>query len=103
MTELRHDAVSDRLVIIAPGRGARPHTLFALEPESERGAAACPFCPGNEGMTPPEIARSPSGEPGGAGADRAGGAGWRIRVFPNLYPIADAHDVIVLSPDHDRS
>jgi UDPglucose--hexose-1-phosphate uridylyltransferase len=26
-----------------------------------------------------------------------------VRAFPNLYPIVDAHEVVVLSPDHDRS
>jgi UDPglucose--hexose-1-phosphate uridylyltransferase len=56
-------------------------------------------------MTPPEIARTGEGEPGTPG--------WRVRVFPNLYPFAGgpdagsgatgAHEVVVLSPDHDRA
>ena len=64
----------------------------------------CPFCPGHESETPPEVARI------GDGAGE--GPGWRVRAFPNLYPIvggadADAgatgaHEVVVLSPDHDR-
>lgn len=41
-------------------------------------------------MTPPEVFRT-------GGADRAQ---WRVRVVPNLYPITDAHEVVILSPDH---
>ena len=29
--------------------------------------------------------------------------GWRVRAFPNLYPTVDTHEVVVLSPDHQRS
>ncbi len=42
-----------------------------------------------------------------------GEPGWRVRVFPNLYPIVGgsdagagatgAHEVVALSPDHDRA
>jgi UDPglucose--hexose-1-phosphate uridylyltransferase len=46
-------------------------------------------------MTPPEITRTP------VGPDSA--HEWRTRVFPNLYPITNAHEVVVLSPDHNRS
>jgi UDPglucose--hexose-1-phosphate uridylyltransferase len=94
MSELRHDAVSDRLVIVAEARGARPHTLTAAR-DDDRGAEHCPFCPGHEDWTPPETTRTGDGRPGSAG--------WRVRVFPNLYPITDAHEVVVLSPDHDRT
>src|SRR6266545_1208093 len=55
--------------------------------------AKCPFCPGNEHLTPPEIARVGSR-----------GQGWRVRVFDNRYPIVPgAHEVVVISPDHHRS
>jgi UDPglucose--hexose-1-phosphate uridylyltransferase len=94
MTELRHDLVSDRLVVVAEARGSRPHTLSAA-PDEDRGPESCPFCPGHESMTPPEIARTGDGPPGSPG--------WRVRVFPNLYPITDAHEVVVLSPDHTRA
>jgi UDPglucose--hexose-1-phosphate uridylyltransferase len=71
----------------------------------------CPFCPGNEEETPPEIARYPDG------------ATWNVRVVPNLFaalgseagnghgaasqalfqeiPGAGSHEVIVESPRHD--
>ncbi len=53
MPELRKDAITDRWVIIATERGKRPHD-FVVEPEVTRGGF-CPFCPGNEHTTPPEI------------------------------------------------
>jgi UDPglucose--hexose-1-phosphate uridylyltransferase len=123
--ELRHDPVTGRTVIVAPARDARPHTAPALtggrlteDGMSEGGTSeggpthaepvapsVCPFCPGNEYATPPEVARTGGGE--------ANEPGWRVRVVPNLYPIVDgtdptartagAHEVIVLSPDHGRS
>jgi UDPglucose--hexose-1-phosphate uridylyltransferase len=46
-------------------------------------------------MTPPEIART--------GGESGAPHEWRARVFPNLYPVTDAHEVVVISPDHDRS
>ena len=94
MSQLRHDPLSGRDVIVAAGRAARP-TTFAPRAEADTGLAACPFCPGHEAETPPEVARIGGGEPNGPG--------WMVRAFPNLYPIVDAHEVVVLSPDHDRS
>jgi UDPglucose--hexose-1-phosphate uridylyltransferase len=95
MTDVRRDPLSGRLVIVAAGRAARPHTLVAREPDGDRGKDECPFCPGHESMTPPELARTGPGDPGEPG--------WRTRVFPNLYPVSDGHEVVVLSPDHHRS
>ncbi|MFI5046762.1 MAG: DUF4921 family protein [Acidimicrobiia bacterium] len=104
-TELRRDPVTGRLAIVAAGRAARPHTVAAEAAELDAGPEHCPFCPGHEEMTPPEVCRT------GPGA--SGKPGWRVRVVPNLYPIvgdnhsapgADgAHEVVVLSPDHRAS
>lgn len=55
----------------------------------------CPFCPGNEEDTPPEVYRVGEGEP-----DKEG---WRIRVVPNLFPIADIHEVVIHSTSHDKN
>lgn len=55
----------------------------------------CPFCPGNEADTPPEVYRMGDGS-----ADRPG---WTVRVVPNLFPITDIHEVIIHSPDHDKN
>ncbi|MFI5052866.1 MAG: hypothetical protein ACHQDE_00770 [Acidimicrobiia bacterium] len=105
MPELRRDALSGQEVIVAAGRAARPTTFGASPGDASTASDRCPFCPGNESMTPPELARTGVGEPGSPG--------WQVRVFPNLYPIVggpDAgpgttgeHEVMVLSPDHTRS
>src|SRR3989344_2902490 len=55
----------------------------------------CPFDEGNEADTPPEVYRIGGGE-----KDKPG---WQIRVFPNLFPITDIHEVIVHSPDHEKN
>jgi UDPglucose--hexose-1-phosphate uridylyltransferase len=70
--------ITDDPVILAPDREQRPNVFEG---------APCPFCPGAEGQTPPEIARD--GEP------------WRIRVFPNRYPPTEHAEVIVESATHD--
>jgi len=92
-------------VLLAPGRAARPHTFPPARGDAGATPADCPFCPGHEQMTPPEVCRTGSGAPDTPG--------WRVRVVPNLYPIvggADAepgatgaHEVAVLSPAHGRS
>ncbi len=53
MPELRKDPIISRWVIISTERGKRPHD-FVVEPEVTKGGF-CPFCPGNEHTTPPEI------------------------------------------------
>jgi UDPglucose--hexose-1-phosphate uridylyltransferase len=103
--ELRRDALTGRWVLLAPGRAARPHTFSPPAPDAPTTVADCPFCPGNEAMTPPEVERT-----GGGAPDTPG---WRVRVVPNLYPIVGgpdagpgatgAHEVVVLSPAHGTS
>jgi UDPglucose--hexose-1-phosphate uridylyltransferase len=101
-SELRHDRLGGRTVIVAAGRAARPHQFTTAPDETRTGD--CPFCPGHEESTPPEIARTGDGAPGTPG--------WRVRVFPNLFPIVGgdagpgttgAHEVVALSPDHAAS
>jgi UDPglucose--hexose-1-phosphate uridylyltransferase len=100
MSELRDDSLTGVRVIVAPGRSTRPDTFRAQAPLSPAAVASCPFCAGNEHETPPEVARTGSGQPDTPG--------WRVRVVPNKYPIvgeglAGTHEVIVLSPAHNRS
>jgi UDPglucose--hexose-1-phosphate uridylyltransferase len=97
---MRHDALTDRHVIVAAERAARPETFRRTVEPTTALAPDCPFCPGHEHETPPEVARLGVGE--------ADGPGWTLRVVPNLYPIVGgsvggAHEVVVLSPAHDRS
>jgi len=78
---IRRNRITGDGVLVAPARAQRPNAsgFDAVE--------VCPFCPGHENETPPEVAHD--GEP------------WRIRVFPNKYPASDDHEVIVESADHD--
>jgi UDPglucose--hexose-1-phosphate uridylyltransferase len=100
MPELRVDPLTGTPVILAPGRASRPDThRGGVASDAARAAAPnCPFGPGNEHLTPPEVFRTGEGAPDTPG--------WRARVVPNLYPIVGgelpgAHEVVVLSPDHD--
>jgi UDPglucose--hexose-1-phosphate uridylyltransferase len=77
---IRKTPITGDPVLLAPDRVERPDVYEG---------AACPFCPGAEAETPPEIARD---------ADP-----WRVRVFPNKYPATDHHEVIVESPRHDET
>ena len=55
----------------------------------------CPFCAGSESDTPPEVFRIGEGE--------KNKPGWQVRVFANLFPITDIHEVVVHSPDHEKN
>lgn len=74
-------------ILVAPERASRPHAFGG----DESGAELCPFCAGNEALTPAEVAR----------VEREGS--WLARAFPNKYPAAEAHEVIVESPAHDAT
>jgi UDPglucose--hexose-1-phosphate uridylyltransferase len=111
MAELRRSEIRGEWVAIAAGRAQRPMVVEPTEPlASDRGADACPFCAGNESMTPPEICRV-------GGSDGA----WRVRVVPNRFPVlagcegghrllpsgllqcregSGAHEVVIETPDH---
>lgn len=113
MPELRYDPIQKRWVIIASERGSRPED-FAVknEPPPE---GFCPFCEGNEGKTPPEIAAVRAN---GSGPNQPG---WQVRVVPNKFPAlriegnmdrkgigvydrmngVGAHEVIIETPQHN--
>ncbi|UCE20059.1 MAG: galactose-1-phosphate uridylyltransferase [Gemmatimonadota bacterium] len=78
MPELRHDPLQKRWIIIATERAMRP-TDFEVceEPQKEN---TCPFCEGNESMTPPEILayRDEGTQPNEPG--------WTVRVISNKFP-----------------
>jgi UDPglucose--hexose-1-phosphate uridylyltransferase len=115
LPELRKDPVTGRWVIIATERSRRPSDFFR-QPVVTQGTRFCPFCPGNEQKTPPEVlAFRASGHPNGPG--------WTVRVVPNKFPalrvegdlerqgegIYDrmtgigAHEVIIETPEHQAS
>lgn len=85
------DVRTQRWVVIAQSRIGRPQSSVSPSPVK---ISACPFCYGNESLTPPETYRIGDGE-----KDQAG---WKVRVVPNKYPITDIHEVIIHSPDHEK-
>ncbi len=88
MPETRFDPITETTVIVAPERLSRPQVLTKDLPDGcvpPKGTsrvptaeptidAACPFCLGNEALTPQEIAAYPPGK------------AWQVRVVPNRYP-----------------
>ncbi len=110
MSELRHDPVQKRWVIVSSDRGLRPGD-FEPPPGEPSHDATCPFCTGNEPHTPGEIWR------------HTNGSDWSVRVVPNRFPAlavegtldraahghydtirgVGAHEVIVESPDHNAT
>ncbi len=115
MIELRRDPVTGRWVIISTQRALRPSDLTFNEPRGEDGP--CPFCYGNEHMTPNEILAY---RPDGSKRDEPG---WTLRVVPNRFPAlrvegelnkegvgmydkmsgVGAHEVIIETPEHEKS
>jgi UDPglucose--hexose-1-phosphate uridylyltransferase len=87
------DPIGGHSVVFAPERASRPVTLGAAG-----GTQTCPFCPGNEAQTTPEVfALRADGSP-------PNGPGWKLRVVTNKYrigPPAATQEVIIETPEHD--
>jgi UDPglucose--hexose-1-phosphate uridylyltransferase len=114
MPELRHNVLTREWVVIATERAKRPED-FAKKKKEKKVLPAhvptCPFCPGNEKMTPPETYVVPDT------------GSWRVRVTPNKFAALSyegerrrwiqgirrtvsgvgIHEVIVETPDHSKS
>jgi len=111
MSEIRRDRLHDHYVLIAPERMRRPDTLYVNASSTSKNT--CPFCEGNEAMTPPEIDAVRNNHPNENG--------WSVRVIPNLYKVVQieledhskmdgmfesrpglgAHEIIIDTPCHD--
>ena len=117
MPQLRQDPTTKEWVIIAAERSKRPHdfikakTLIEKPPYKED----CPFCQGNEHLTPHESLAYRSGGP-------ADSKGWWVRVIPNKFPALSPagslereeegffrmmdgvgiHEVVIESPIHNQ-
>lgn len=104
--EIREDPVSGTRVIIAESRAARPQWTQGNPPAEA--APLCPFCPGQEHLTPPGREYFPDDQ-----------QAWQVRVVPNLYPAVEwpapqrncgyqpgadpasgTHEVIIETPEH---
>jgi UDPglucose--hexose-1-phosphate uridylyltransferase len=80
---IRRNPLTGEPILFAPARAERPRAFDRDE------LARCPFCPGHERDTPPELAHH--GEP------------WRVRVFPNKYPSIEGAEIIVEAARHDAT
>ncbi|MFC1556830.1 DUF4921 family protein [candidate division KSB1 bacterium] len=116
MPELRKDPILGRWIIISTRRAARPNDFKNIIPRTTL-KGACPFCMGNEEMTPPNILTIPEDAKNGENGT------WRVRVVSNKYPalriegnlnkmgdgIYDrmngigAHEVVIETPRHELS
>ena len=121
MPILRQEPLRGEWVIIATERARRPETFASPEKKVKTSPAAkvdsCPFCMGNEHMTPPEVLayRDDSAQPNTPG--------WSLRIIPNKFPALEpgdnggepfvchyfescpgygVHEVIIETPDHNR-
>ena len=116
MSILRQDPTTKDWVVIATDRGKRPDDFQKTVAESALPGhdSACPFCPGQESLTPPEIIRYPHDS----------SLDWRLRVVPNKYAAVGLnvepyrkeeghffremggvghHEVIIETPQHNQS
>ena len=116
MPELRKDPITGRWVVVSTERQKRPND-FILHKATVIGREHCPFCPGHEAMTPPEVLAYRAHDSG------ANGRGWDLRVVPNRFPALrvegtldregegmfdrmsgiGAHEVVIEHPDHDKT
>ncbi|MCX7925144.1 MAG: DUF4931 domain-containing protein [Fimbriimonadales bacterium] len=120
MPEIRWDLITEERVIIATERSRRPHDFkksdTPAEPKPEQ-VANCPFCVGNETLTPPEV---DAFREVGTAPDTPG---WWVRVVPNKFPalapegdlkpresgiytFADGvgvHEVLIETPKHNET
>ncbi len=113
MSEMRFNPITLDWVVMAPDRALRPddfHGVAEAHPARPAHRDDCPFCTGNESMTPGETARisAPDGS-------------WLVRAFPNKFSVFDpgcelqrkkngtfrsmaaagVHEVVVEHPRHD--
>lgn len=111
MSEIRLDRIHNQYVLIAPERLHRPNVSTNIKKVSAK--VTCPFCEGNEELTPQEVFAVRSNE--------ANTPGWSTRVVPNLYkavqvelddiskrdgmfeyiPGVGAHEILIDSPCHE--
>ncbi|MDO8528193.1 MAG: galactose-1-phosphate uridylyltransferase [Deltaproteobacteria bacterium] len=113
MVELRKHPLLDCWVILNSERAKRPgSTKF---PSIAKSGGSCPFCEGNEAITPPEVFVLRK-------EGLANGKGWRVRVVPNKFAMLQngekaetlsdgfyqsmqgigKHEVVIETPLHDK-
>jgi len=113
MPELRYNVITREWVVIATERAKRPDQFKRKEEKKSLPAydPKCPFCPGNEAMTPPATYVLPED------------SSWRVRVTPNKFAALSyegerkrivqgvrrtvtgvgIHEVMVETPTHNKT
>lgn len=114
MAELRRDPIVGRWVIVDTDHPNTPQD-YECEIHAQKGGS-CPFCYGNESMTPPEIESIRDLH------TQANTPGWQVRVVPNKFPAlkiegdidkrglgiydlsngVGAHEVLIGTPYHNK-
>jgi UDPglucose--hexose-1-phosphate uridylyltransferase len=116
VSEIRQDPTTEEWVIVARERVKRPNDFVRQQPRRELPAfsLSCPFCLGNESMTPPQTLLY----------QKRDDNSWQVRAFPNKFAALSpsgittrnikgdffteikgvgVHEVIVETPIHNRS
>lgn len=115
MAQLRRDPITRMWVVITNDHPKGPSDYLPFKPPYQlpEPEGPCPFCPGHEALTPPEIYS--------VGKEKE--KGWEVRVIPNKYPFfriegefdrrpegmydvmeaIGAHEIVVESPDHHQT
>lgn len=111
MPELRQDPTTKDWVVIASERARRPEEFKSAPVSADHGTGICPFCPGNEHLTPPTITELRSG------------SAWKARVISNKFAAFRAdgsrhfhqnsffnsqdayghHEIVIETPEHRTS
>ena len=114
MAELRREPVARRWVVITTDNPKGPSDYLAFKPPYRlpESGDQCPFCPGNERVTPHETFSL-----------KKDGKAWSVRVVPNKFPFfriegefnrrpegmydvmeaIGAHEIVVEAPEHDKA
>ncbi len=116
MSELRQDPTTEEWVIITTERLKRPSDLVHVKTRAQLldYSQSCPFCPGNEHMTPPAT----------LSYQKLDKSGWRLRVISNQFPAlkpegnttrkiecglfmsldgVGIHEVVIEAPEHNKT
>ncbi len=116
ISEIRKDYIDDKWIVISAERAKRPDQ-WKEKSSGAKVMRTCPFCYGNEHMTPTEVlayrkSDSPPDSPG-----------WDLRCIPNKFPVLQrnetldrssaqifsqmsgvgAHEVVIETPHHDKT
>lgn len=114
MAQLRREPIARRWVVITTDDVKGPSDYLPFKPlyRPQEPDGPCPFCPGNEGMTPKETFSL-----------NGAGKRWSVRVIPNKFPFfriegefdrrpegmydvmeaIGAHEIVIEAPEHHQN